>query len=282
MNNIIPVCSNDEEFIKSIMKISTPDRETEQSMFKYWNETGDQETARSIVLSHMKFVVHIASNYKYHGIPQAELIQQGSIGLMKALERFDVSKGWRFATYAAHWIKYAISEFVITNVKTLKIATTKPQRKLFYNLNRYISDGSRWLNYDEKQYIADELDVKISDVETMEERLKQKEYYVTYMDSDQEDQWDGQAYKESWLADGNESLEDQYIETVDNNKQIQLMRNQMNQLNDRDRYIIERRHIDEDKATLNELAEIYDVSCERVRQLENNALKKLRKALTTQ
>lgn len=277
MKEIVASYNNDEAFIKSIMKIPTPEREKEVELFNEWHKTNRDDIAREIVLSHMKFVVYIASKYKYHDVAQIDLVQQGSIGLMNALQRFDVSMGLRFATYAAHWIKYAIAEYIINNVKMVKIATTKSQRKLFFNLNRYINDRSRWLSHEEKEYIANDLGVKISDIETMEERMGQKDYYLTYTDSDSENGWDGHAYKESWLSDSDETLEDQYIETVDQNKQLQALRNQLNQLNERDRDIVNRRFVSEEKATLNELAQQYDVSCERVRQLENNALKKLKK-----
>ena len=237
----------------------------------------ERELAEKLILSHLRFVVHIARNYSGYGLPQADLIQEGNIGLMKAVRRFNPEVGVRLVSFAVHWIKAEIHEYVLRNWRIVKVATTKAQRKLFFNL-RKTKQRLGWFNQDEVEMVARELGVSSKDVREMESRMAAQD--MTF-DMSSDDESDSQPMapvlylqdKTSNFADG---IEDDNWEEQAANKLTDAMQG----LDERSQDIIRARWLDEDnKSTLQELADRYGVSAERVRQLEKNAMKKLRAAI---
>ena len=239
---------------------------------RFFND-GDLDAARQLVLCHLRFVAHLARSYQGYGLPHADLIQEGNVGLMKAVKRFDPSVGVRLISFAVHWIKAEIHEFVLRNWRIVKIATTKAQRKLFFNL-RSQKKRLGWMNSDEINAIAKDLGVSASDVREMEGRLGA---YDASFDApvDADDDSAGQApvyYLEDKTMDPAAMLENDDWESAHNERLYQAMAT----LDDRSRDILQSRWFEDDKATLHELAARYDVSAERIRQLEKNAMKKLK------
>ncbi len=249
--------------------------EERELAFRLYDE-GDLEAARRLVLSHLRFVVHIARSYSGYGLPQADLIQEGNVGLMKAVKRFDPNQGVRLVSFAVHWIKAEIHEFVLRNWRIVKIATTKAQRKLFFNL-RSAKKRLAWLNNDEVNAIAKDLDVKPEIVRDMEGRLSAFDAgYDAAPGDDDESAYQAPAYfLDDASADPATQLEDSDFEE-DSTRRLQLA---LQALDDRSRDILQRRWLTDDKATLHDLADVYGVSAERIRQLEKNAMKKLRQKM---
>jgi RNA polymerase sigma-32 factor len=236
----------------------------------------DLEAARQLVMSHLRFVMYIARSYSGYGLPQADLVQEGNIGLMKAVKRFNPEKGVRLISFAVHWIKAEIHEYILRNWRIVKIATTKAQRKLFFNL-RSAKKGLAWLTNDEAHAVAKDLKVDVSDVREMESRLSG---YDASFDASPDDD-DDQAfvvpanYLEDASSDPAYQLENQNWEDVSTRQLSGAMAN----LDERSRDILQKRWLNDDKATLHDLAAQYKVSAERIRQLEQNAMKKLRAAI---
>ena len=237
----------------------------------YYEE--DLDAARRLVMSHLRFVVHIARSYSGYGLPLADLIQEGNVGLMKAVRRFNPEKGVRVVSFAVHWIKAEMHEYVLKNWRIVKVATTKAQRKLFFNL-RSRKTGTHWLTQDETIAIAQDLGVEPSEVTRMESRLSSRDLaFDLPVDMDEESAWQApQQYLEDQSADPAT-----VVEAADcvAHKGTQLSA-AMSALDARSRDIVARRWLADPKTTLHELAEEYGVSAERIRQLENNAMKKLR------
>jgi len=263
-------------YIQAVSSISMLSAEEERELaFRLYDED-DLEAARRLVLSHLRFVVHIARSYSGYGLPQADLIQEGNIGLMKAVKRFDPNQGVRLVSFAVHWIKAEIHEFVLRNWRIVKIATTKAQRKLFFNL-RSAKKRLSWLNNDEVDAIARDLDVKPEVVREMEGRLTA--YDAGF------DAAPGEDEESAYLAPVH------YLDDTDSDPAVQLedsdweddanrrLRMALAALDERSRDILQRRWLSENKATLHELAEVYGVSAERIRQLEKNAMKKIRQQI---
>ncbi|MFI0474320.1 RNA polymerase sigma factor RpoH [Halomonas sp. HMF6819] len=260
-------------YIQAVNGISVLTVEEEQALARRLYDEGDLEAARRLVLSHLRFVVHIARSYSGYGLPQADLIQEGNVGLMKAVKRFDPNQGVRLVSFAVHWIKAEIHEFVLRNWRIVKIATTKAQRKLFFNL-RSAKKRLAWLNNDEVDAIAKDLDVKPEIVRDMEGRLSAFDAGFDASPSDDEDspyQAPAQFLDDATL-DPATQLEDSDFEE-DSTRRLQLA---LSELDDRSRDILQRRWLTDDKSTLHDLADVYGVSAERIRQLEKNAMKKLR------
>ncbi len=237
----------------------------------YYRE--DLDAARRLVLSHLRFVVHIAKSYGGYGLPQADLIQEGNVGLMKAVKRFNPEKGVRLISFAVHWIKAEIHEYILRNWRIVKIATTKAQRKLFFNL-RGKKKRLGWLTHEEAKAVAADLNVDVQHVHDMEGRLAS--FDATFDAGSDED--DDTAY----LAPAN-YLEDQrydpsrMLEDDDwRSSSADGLQVAMTDLDDRSRDILQKRWLNEEKATLHDLADEYGVSAERIRQLEKNAMKKIR------
>ncbi len=252
--NSVPVLSVDEE------------RQLTERL--YFDE--DLDAARNLVLAHLRFVVHIARSYTGYGLPLGDLIQEGNIGLMKAVKRFSAEHEVRLISYAVHWIKAEIHEYVLRNWRIVKVATTKAQRKLFFKLR---SNKKRlgWFSADEVSQVAEDLGVKPETVLEMESRLSGGDIAFD-MSSDDDDSYAPEAYLTSAGAGPAAELEADDTQS----QQLETMSQSLATLDDRSRDIIQQRWLNEDKTTLHDLADKYQISAERVRQLENNALKKLR------
>lgn len=253
----------------------TPDRE--QELFRLLKSEDNLEAARELVLSHLRFVIKVARGYNGYGLPQADLIQEGNIGLMKAVKRFDPDYGVRLVSFAVHWIRAEIHEYILRNWRVVKVATTKAQRKLFFNL-RSAKQRLGWLNRDEVDSVAKDLGVNASDVMEMEKRLAA---YDLSFDSSAVDDEDDTVSPVLYIEDQRDGPEQQVElnqnETYDQDK----LKLAMESLDNRSREIIHQRWLHNDKATLHELAQRFNVSAERIRQLEQNAMKNLRLAMTT-
>jgi RNA polymerase sigma-32 factor len=233
----------------------------------------DLDAARKLVMSHLRFVVHIARSYNGYGLPLADLIQEGNVGLMKAVRRFNPEKGVRVVSFAVHWIKAEIHEFILRNWRIVKIATTKSQRKLFFNL-RSAKKELQWLSADEAKAVADDLGVDVRDVMEMEMRLTSRDATFDAPVDDDEDSfaYSPSLYLESKGADPAEQIENENFEGDNNVRLAAAVQN----LDERSQAILQRRWLDDTKATLHQLAAEYGVSAERIRQLEKNAMKKVR------
>ncbi len=240
------------------------------------HDEGDLEAARRLVMSHLRFVVHIARSYSGYGLAQADLIQEGNVGLMKAVKRFDPNQGVRLVSFAVHWIKAEIHEFVLRNWRIVKIATTKAQRKLFFNL-RSAKKRLAWLNTDEVEAIAKDLDVKPEVVREMEGRLSAHDAgFDAAPGEDEETAYQAPVhYLDDAGQDPAAQLEDSDWE-ADATRRLQVA---LEGLDERSRSILQQRWLSDDKSTLHELADVYGVSAERIRQLEKNAMKKIKQQL---
>jgi RNA polymerase sigma-32 factor len=259
--------------VKQMPKLSS---EQEHELAVRYRDHGDLAAARELVMSNLRFVVHVARGYSGYGLPLPDIIQEGNVGLMKAVKRFDPDMGVRLVSFAVHWIKAEIHEYVIKNWGIVKVATTKAQRKLFFNL-RKAKDGIGWLNHDEAQAIATDLNVEVKAVYEMEKRLGSRDMSFD-MSGDEDDDSNFVApasYLEQHGADPAVLLENA---DWDGHEQ-DLLETAMATLDERSLEIVSRRWLADKKATLHELADQYNVSAERIRQLEQNALKKLKSAM---
>ena len=240
----------------------------------YYEE--DLDAARRLVMSHLRFVVHIARSYSGYGLPLADLIQEGNVGLMKAVRRFNPEKGVRVVSFAVHWIKAEIHEFILRNWRIVKIATTKSQRKLFFNL-RSAKKQLQWLTADEAKAVAEDLGVEVKDVMEMEMRLTARD---SAFDAPADEDEDSVAYAPALYLEDKDADPAQLVESEnyegDNNLRLAEA---VNMLDERSQAILQRRWLDDKKATLHQLADEYGVSAERIRQLEKNAMKKVRVAM---
>ncbi|MEH6589418.1 MAG: RNA polymerase sigma factor RpoH [Halioglobus sp.] len=263
-------------YIQAVSSISvlSVERERELAEDLFYNE--NLEAARQLVMSHLRFVVHIARGYSGYGLAEADLIQEGNVGLMKAVKRFNPEKGVRLVSFAVHWIKAEMHEYVLRNWRIVKVATTKAQRKLFFNL-RSAKKSLSWMSAEEAQAIADDLDVKVDEVYRMEGRLTSRDTpYDSPQDADDDEAWHApQYYLEDKSADPAQLLESSDFE-ADNKTRLHSA---LSELDERSRSILAQRWLAEDKSTLHDLAAQYGVSAERIRQLEQNAMKKLRVAI---
>lgn len=252
--------------------------EREQDLAHRLHEKSDLDAARELVLSHLRFVVHIAKSYSGYGLPQADLIQEGNVGLMKAVKRFDPNVGVRLVSFAVHWIKAEIHEYVLRNWRIVKVATTKAQRKLFFNL-RSAKKGLGWLNNEEVEAIAQDLDVKPQTVRQMESRLSAHDAaFDGYSDDDDEQAYQAPAY---YLEDHRYNPATELEDSDWAADSASRLQSAMAELDDRSRDILQKRWLTDSKATLHELADVYGVSAERIRQLEKNAMNKVKKMMET-
>lgn len=264
-------------YLQTIAEIPVLTVEEEQEIAKDLTDNNNLDAARQLVMHHLRFVVYIARGYNGYGLPLSDLVQEGNIGLMKAVKSFDPNRGVRLASFAVHWIKSEINEFIIKNWKLVKIATTKEQRKLFFNL-RSMKKSFNWLTQSEAEQIANDLNVSKAQVFEMESRLSGQD--ITFdlpSDGDEET-----AYSpDQWLSNGDAedpALMLEHEETERNS--YNALHLAMRDLDDRSRDIVSRRWLNEDsKVTLQDLASEYGISAERVRQIENNAMKKIRTAI---
>ncbi|HIB28152.1 MAG TPA: RNA polymerase sigma factor RpoH [Candidatus Thioglobus sp.] len=252
--------------------ILTPEEEHNLAVKLYENH--DLSAARELVLSHMRFVAFIAHGYKGYGLEQEDLIQEGTIGLMKAVKRFNPNKNVRLASFAVYWIRAEIHEFIFKNWKIVKVATTKAQRKLFFKLKKAKSHIYNSLNSDQADQIANDLGVRRKDVLEMESRLQFND--VTFENSNDEDS----NAPEQYLTNENVQTPEQLLLTDDSNKnQQQQLYKALSSLDDRSLDILQSRYLQEEKTTLHTLADKYNVSAERIRQLEIKAMQKIKLSL---
>ncbi|KGQ44447.1 RNA polymerase factor sigma-32 [Gallibacterium anatis] len=251
----------------------TAEEEKELAERLYYHQ--DVDAAKKLILSHLRFVIHIARGYSGYGLPQADLIQEGNVGLMKAVKRFNPEVGVRLVSFAVHWIKAEIHEYVLRNWRIVKVATTKAQRKLFFNL-RKTKQRLGWFNANEVDMVANELGVSAEDVQEMESRMSGIDMAFDLPTDDSEETYSPALYLEDKSSNFAAELEEENFE----NQATDQLSESLEQLDERSRHIIQTRWLDDNKATLQELADHYGVSAERIRQLESNALKKLRNAVT--
>jgi RNA polymerase sigma-32 factor len=270
-----PVGSLDA-YIQSVAAIPVLSKEEEQTLSRRYREEEDLEAARQLVMSHLRFVVHIAKGYTGYGLPLGDLIQEGNIGLMKAVKRFDPDYGVRLVSFAVHWIRAEIHEFVLRNWRIVKVATTKAQRKLFFNL-RKAKKSLAWLSHDETEAVAQDLGVTAREVTEMERRLTSRD---TVFDPGPDESDDDRAFTPAAYLPSPNSDPAQLMENEDwHDDATARMTEALAELDDRSRHILETRWLAEKKQTLHELAEHYGVSAERIRQIESSAIKKLRTAM---
>lgn len=269
-----------EAYISTVNRIPMLSAEEERELATRLHEQDDLEAARQLIMSHLRFVVHVARSYSGYGLPQADLIQEGNIGLMKAVRRFDPAVGVRLVSFAVHWIKAEIHEYVLKNWRMVKIATTKAQRKLFFNL-RKMKKRLGWFTSEEVNTVAETLGVSTNEVLEMEARMSAYDQAFE-LSSDDDDAKDSSTYSPAqYLEDKRSDLaEEVENEQWENHTQRRLL-SAINTLDERSQDIVRARWLDEEnKTTLQELADKYQVSAERVRQLEANAMKKLRMAMS--
>ncbi|QJQ94588.1 MULTISPECIES: RNA polymerase sigma factor RpoH [Halomonadaceae] len=260
-------------YIQAVNGIAVLTVEEERELAFRLHEQSDLDAARRLVMSHLRFVVHIARSYSGYGLPQADLIQEGNVGLMKAVKRFDPNQGVRLVSFAVHWIKAEIHEFVLRNWRIVKIATTKAQRKLFFNL-RSAKKRLAWLNNDEVDAIAKDLDVKPEVVREMEGRLTA--YDAGFDAAPGEDDEQGYQAPVFFLDDARYDPATQIEDNDWEEDSTRRLQGALETLDERSRDILQRRWLNEPKATLHELADVYGVSAERIRQLEKNAMNKIK------
>ncbi|GAA4495024.1 RNA polymerase sigma factor RpoH [Pseudaeromonas paramecii] len=274
-NNLILVPQGSlEGYIQAVNTISVLTAEEERALAERLQQDGDLDAARQLVMSHLRFVVHIARSYAGYGLPQADLIQEGNIGLMKAVKRFDPSVGVRLVSFAVHWIKAEIHEYVLRNWRMVKVATTKAQRKLFFNL-RKAKKRLGWFTQQEVEAVAEELGVSAREVTEMEARLSGQDQAFDALDDDEGESFAPVHYLEDKSSDVAASFEHDNWE----HHAMHRLSNALEALDERSRHIIQARWLDDNKLTLQELADHYGVSAERVRQLEKNAMNKLKGVL---
>jgi len=266
-----------DAYLQSLRKFPILSQEEEQELAIRFHEQGDLEAARQLVISNLRFVAHIARGYLGYGLPLADLIQEGNLGLMKAVRRFDPERKVRLVSFAVHWIRSEIHEYVLRNWSIVKVATTKAQRKLFFNL-RSSKKRLGWFSREEVETVAKDLNVKPETVLEMEHRLSHHDAsFDLPMGCDDEDDH----FSPSAFLKAPESTPEQELEESDWREQsTNMMRSALTTLDERSRNIIVQRWLDEEKSTLQDLADEYGVSAERIRQLEQNALKKLRGCIT--
>lgn len=260
-------------YIQVVNGFSVLSAEEEKSLAEdlFYNE--NVEAARQLVMAHLRFVVHIARSYNGYGLNQGDLIQEGNVGLMKAVKRFNPEKGVRLVSFAVHWIKAEIHEFVLRNWRIVKVATTKAQRKLFFNL-RGAKKRLAWLTNDEAKAVAEDLNVEVSHVREMESRLSAFDAaFDAGSDDDDESAYQAPAH---YLEDKRYDPAMQVEEANHQETSVSSLESAMVQLDERSQDILKQRWLSDDKSTLHDLADQYGVSAERIRQLEKNAMKKVR------
>jgi len=265
-----------ETYIDAINRIPLLTLEREQELARRYRDEEDLGAARELVLSHLRFVVKVARGYAGYGLAHGDLIQEGNIGLMKAVKRFDPDVGVRLVSFAVHWIKAEIHEFILRNWRIVKVATTKAQRKLFFNL-RGAKKALGWMSNAEVNALADELGVEAREVLTMEQRLSAHDIAFDVGPEDDEDAFVPAAYLEDPRLDPSASLEREQFDDV----RLDKLGGALAALDERSRDIVVSRWLVEPKATLHDLADRYGVSAERIRQLEKNAFNKMKGAIPT-
>lgn len=269
----------DRQFMKSAMSIPLLEREEELELAIAWKEEGDERALHQLTTAYMRLVIAVAARFKHYGLPLADLVQEGNIGLMQAAARFEPERGVRFSTYAAWWIRSSIQDYVLRNWSIVRTGTTAAQKSLFFNLRRLralIRDtGSGALSPENRAYVAQALRVGEDDVEAMASRLSAVDRSLNAPFTE-----DGEGEWQDLLADERPTPETAVMEERDSSQRSAWLAAAMDRLTSRERHIIAQRRLTEDAVTLEKLGEELGISKERVRQIEHQALQKLKKALT--
>ena len=262
-----------ESYLSSVHSIPILTKEEEQELALKLYEEDDLDAARQLVIHHLRFVVHIARSYQGYGVPLGDIIQEGNVGLMKAVDKYDPHRGVKLVSFAVHWIKAEIHEYILKNWRLVKIATTKAQRKLFFNL-RSKKKSLDWLSKEEAEKIASDLNVEVKDVLHMENRLSSNDssFDSPVPSGDDEEIMSPSQYLEDKRYDPEIVVASEQAEQVNREELLAALKT----LDDRSKDILNRRYLSDEKATLHDLADEYKVSAERIRQIENSALKKLK------
>ena len=266
-------------YLQAVSTIPMLKAEQEKELATRLQEEGDLSAAKQLIMSHLRFVAHIAKSYSGYGLPQADLIQEGNIGLMKAVKRFDPTVGVRLVSFAVHWIKAEIHEFVLKNWRIVKVATTKAQRKLFFNLRKN-KKRLGWFNQAEVSTVASELGVSEKEVREMESRMSGQDMGFDLTGDDNDDAPTSTYSPVQYLTDGAADLADDVEQEQWKEQAHTRLFSALKTLDERSQDIVSARWLSDDKATLQELAQKYSVSAERVRQLEKTAMKKLQSAMS--
>ncbi|QAU24883.1 RNA polymerase sigma factor RpoH [Dyella sp. M7H15-1] len=261
-----------DAYISAVHRIPVLSQEEEQDLSRRYQSEEDLASARKLVVSHLRFVVHVARGYSGYGLQLSDLIQEGNIGLMKAVKRFDPDQGVRLVSFAVHWIRAEMHEFILRNWRIVKVATTKAQRKLFFNL-RKSKKRLGWMNAEEVRMVAKDLGVPEATVREMESRLSGRDIgFEAPADADE----DAKPAPEAFLIDEGADPYKNVADADQADNQLETLSSALQKLDQRSRDIIQRRWLNEEKATLQDLADEYGVSAERIRQVEANAMKKMR------
>ncbi|WP_417450545.1 RNA polymerase sigma factor RpoH [Kordiimonas sp.] len=266
------------QYLQDIRKFPMLEANEEYMLAKAWAEHKDRKAAHKLVTSHLRLVAKIAMGYRGYGLPVADLIAEGNVGMMQAVKRFDAEKGFRLATYAMWWIRAAIQEYILRSWSLVKIGTTAAQKKLFFNLRRLkgqieaIEEGD--LRPENVTKIAEKLDVSETDVVNMNRRMSAMDHSLNApLRADAEGEW------QDWLVDDAPDQETLVAEKEEHTNRLSLLQDAMQDLNDRERHILTERRLSEPPKTLEELSQEYNVSRERVRQIEVRAFEKVQKAM---
>ena len=262
-----------ESYLSSVHSIPILTKEEEQELALKLYEEDDLDAARQLVIHHLRFVVHIARSYQGYGLPLGDIIQEGNVGLMKAVDKYDPHRGVKLVSFAVHWIKAEIHEYILKNWRLVKIATTKAQRKLFFNL-RSKKKSLDWLSKEEAEKIASDLNVEVKDVLHRENRLSSNDssFDSPVPSGDDEEIMSPSQYLEDKRYDPEILVASEQVEQVNKEELLAALKT----LDNRSKDILNRRYLSDEKATLHDLADEYKVSAERIRQIENSALKKLK------
>ena len=262
-----------DSYLSSVHAIPILTKEQEQELALKLYEEDDLDAARQLVIHHLRFVVHIARSYQGYGLPLGDIIQEGNVGLMKAVDKYDPHRGVKLISFAVHWIKAEIHEYILKNWRLVKIATTKAQRKLFFNL-RSKKKSLDWLTKEEAESIASDLNVDLKDVLHMENRLSSNDssFDAPVPIGDDEEIMSPSQYLEDKRYDPEVIVANEQAKEVNRSELVEALK----MLDDRSKDILQRRYLADQKATLHDLADEYEVSAERIRQIENSALKKLK------
>ncbi len=262
-----------ESYLSSVHSIPILTKEEEQELALKLYEEDDLDAARQLVIHHLRFVVHIARSYQGYGLPLGDIIQEGNVGLMKAVDKYDPHRGVKLVSFAVHWIKAEIHEYILKNWRLVKIATTKAQRKLFFNL-RSKKKSLDWLSKEEAEKIASDLNVEVKDVLHMENRLSSNDssFDSPVPSGDDDEIMSPSQYLEDKRYDPEILVASEQVEQSNKEELLAALKT----LDNRSKDILNRRYLSDEKATLHDLADEYKVSAERIRQIENSALKKLK------
>ena len=267
-----------QAYINSVHSIGVLTPEEEKKLAEDLYYRNDLDAARKLVLAHLRFVIYIAKSYSGYGLSEADLIQEGNIGLMKAIRKFNPEMGVRLVSFAVHWVKAEIHEYVLKNWKIVKIATTKAQRKLFFNL-RGKKKGLEWFTEEEIEKVAKDLGVKPSEVREMEKRLGGSDMSFDPLSESDDDE--ASFAPSQYLEDEDANPADIFEKESLNEESTSKLYEAINQLDDRSRDILQDRWLSDEKLTLHDLAEKYEISAERVRQIEKNAMKKVKQSIAS-